>query len=290
MWKPSSIFVFVSLVALLAGCGGTSKGAGGQARTRDRTRDVRPAPHSVSAQRGVSWWVPSRPIAGVQQRTVGEGADAAVVLWRSGRRPPRDAVIFLHGYEPEPPSVGAYRGWIRHLTAQGDSVVYPVYQTVNTRPEGYLANAVAGIHAGLSAVRANPASVVAIGHTTGGALVFDYAAVAQAEGLPAPRAVIAVYPGRHPTAGFEVTPVELSRIPAGTRLMAIAGPGDPLPRGDQEARALLEGATQVPAALRSFTSAPYVRSPGPFPMSVVPRRSFWAPTDRLIVQARAGAR
>lgn len=280
----------LATIAMLAGCGSASN----RAPNRLHADSANGVGHRsrLHVTGGVRWWIPAHAIVGVRQRTVGEGVDAAVVLWSKDRRSPtsRTVIVFLHGYQPNPPSAEGYGDWIAHLTSEGDTVIYPVYQTVNTKPEHYLENALAGIRAGLSAVSVDPKGIVLIGHTTGGALAFDCAAVAQREGLPAPRAVVAVYPGRHPVSGFAVTSSDLSDIPASTRLIAIAGPGDPIPNGDQEAHALLDGATHVPMAQRVYMSAPYIRSPGPFPTSLKPRRSFWGPVDSLISQARSVAK
>ncbi len=230
---------------------------------------------------GVRWLYPSEPIPGVSRRLLGNGPRAAVILWRKGSRPPPEAVVFLHGWLPKPPI--AYGAWLRHLAEAGNTIVYPVYQGLLTKPEKLLGNAIAGIAAGLRAVRADPDSVVAVGDTTGGALAFDYAAVAADRGLPGPRAVLAAFPGRNPGRG-EVTPADLSRIPPQTQLAVIAGPGDPIPDGEAQAQALLRGATGVPSELRRYLSAP--RDTGPRGEGRPSRRAFWAPLDRMIAAAR----
>ena len=196
---------------------------------------------------------------------------AAVLLWSEGKAPPRQAIVFLHGWRPVPPFV--YGKWLRHLAAQGNTIVYPVYQQRDDRPEAVLANAIAGIRAGLRAARAEPAGLVAVGHTTGGALAFDYAALAADEGLPGPHAVLAVYPDRKPEGG-EVTPAELSRIPPQTRLAVIAGPGDPVPDGEAQARALLGAAERVPGARRRYLTAP--RGAETYLDTAAVRRAVWA--------------
>ncbi|MBA3866011.1 MAG: alpha/beta hydrolase fold domain-containing protein, partial [Solirubrobacterales bacterium] len=208
-------------------------------------RATEPAPPPASIQ----WTTPARPIPGLTQRLVGTGPRGAAVLWPAGGKPPRDVIVFFHGWLPGPPS--SESEWLRHLAMEGNTIVYPVYQTARGRPEGFRANALAGIRAGLRAVDADPDRVVAIGRTTGGALAFDYAAVARSHGLPTPSAVLAVFPGRNPGNGL-VTPADLSRIPSQTRLAVIAGPGDSIPDGAAQARALLRSATRVPAGRRAY--------------------------------------
>jgi acetyl esterase/lipase len=210
-----------------------------------------------------------------------------MLLWSAGHPLPRNVVVFLHGWQALPPYV--YGDWLRHLAAEGNTIVYPVCQGAATRPHQVLDIALAGIAAGLRAAHADPSAVVSIGHSTGGVIAFDYAALAGSRGLVGPRAVLAVYPGRNPPGG-EIPTADLSAIPPSTRLEVIAGPGDPIPAGNAQADALLAGATRVSSRWRSLVSAPYQRSSGPFPVSAAPRRSFWAPADRLIAQARSPVR
>jgi len=210
-----------------------------------------------------------------------------MLLWSAGHPPPRNVVVFLHGWQALPPYV--YGDWLRHLAAEGNTIVYPVCQGARTRPQAVLDVALAGIATGLRAAHADPNAVVTIGHITGGVIAFDYAAVAGSRGLPGPRAVLAVYPGRNPPGG-EIPTANLSAIPPSARLEVIAGPGDPIPAGNAQAHALLAGATRVSSAHRSLVRAPYQRSSGPFPVSSAPRRSSWAVADRLIAQVRSAAR
>lgn len=72
----------------------------------------------------------------------------------------------------------------------------------------------------------------------------------------------------------------------GARLGASGTPAFSLTRR----RTLLLDAKRVPRRLRTFVRAAYVRSPGPFPKSLVPRRSYWRLADQLIAAARGGGR
>lgn len=250
----------LAALALVAGCGGDS--GGGEADTAESPQ--------------VFWLGEQRRIEGVRQRTVGEGAEAAVLLWRSGAPPPEEAVVFLHGARSLPPAT--YGEWLAHLARRGNTIVYPAYQAEPEGTEAFLPHALAGIRAGLEDTEVDPDSLVAIGHVTGGPLAFDYAAVAEEEDLPVPRSVLAVYPSRNPPSG-EIPAADLAAIDPGTLLAAVAGPGDPLPDGDAEARALLREATEVPPERRRFLEAPP-------PPALDPPRSVWAVADRLIAAAR----
>lgn len=230
----------------------------------------------------VLWLYPARPIPGLEQRMVGRGARGAAVLWREGRQPPRQVVVFLHKWEAVPP--WTYREWLRHLAERGTTIVYPAYALPRgTEPEDYLDNALAGIEAALDILGPDPTVVAAVGETTGAALAFDYAAVATEHGLPPPRAVFTAFPGRDPPNGT-VTPADLSEIAPGTLLTVVSGPANGLPRGDAQARAQLRGATRVPPARRAYLSAP--PNTGPRATNPASRRAFWKPLDRLLAAVR----
>lgn len=272
----------VVVSSLLASCGGGSHGKAGAG--------LPAAPMAATAD----WRLPERAIPGVSERFVGNGVRGAELLWPTGESPPRRAVVFLHGWQAMPPYF--YGAWLRHLVTEGNTVIYPVYQAAGTSPAALVDNALAGIAAGLRAFRADPSSVVAIGHTTGGAIAFDFAALAGREGLPVPRAVLAVYPARNPPGG-EIPLAKLSLIPAGTLLEAASGPGNRLPHGRAQALALLNAASRVPARRRIYEriqpvspAVPAAVSPAvPAPGSAADRRALWAPADRLIARARTGA-
>jgi hypothetical protein len=274
-----AVYVSVMVLGLLglsvgvAGCGGGSTTSGRALPS--------PAEH---------WITPAERIPGVSQKILGSGARSTVVLWRSGRPMSRRVVLFFHGYGylALPPS--RYAGWLRHLIDEGNTVIYPVYQGRRTPPSQYGTNALAGIEKGVHFVHPEPSRLVAIGHTTGGALAFDYAAVARERGLPAPHAVYSVYPGRKPTVGRPIPPQDLRQIPPSTLLEVVAGPADPIPGGEVTARSLLSDATQVPSAHRHLMLAPYKRPPAGLSFDVEPRRSYWAPADRLIAEARDAAK
>lgn len=254
-------------VLLVPGCGGKSEAGG---RRTDPTASIR-------------WAVPAKPIPDTERRLVGGGPRAAVLIWQAGRRPPRDAVVFLHGWSAVPPSV--YGPWLRHLALEGNTVVYPVYQDATTRPEAVGGNALAGIAAGLRAARARPDRVAALGHTTGGALAFYYAANAAKHDLPPPRGVLAVYPARDPGGG-RVPIGALSGIAPRTAIEVVDGPGNPVVGGRALARRLFRGPDQVPSGRRALRRAGDPRPSGPVRADAKAQRAFWLAADRLIARAR----
>lgn len=277
--RPTIAALVVAVAALAAGaCSGgddpstvdAEGGAGG-----NRTLTV---PDAAGA-------LPLRPIPGLRQRVVGRGPTAAALVWEGSEDPSRNAIVFVHAWGRLPAMPFAYRGWIRHLTKREITVVFPIYQDVTTTPGEAAENAFQGIAAGLDEIDARRDTLVVAGHTTGGALAFDYAASAADLGGPRPRGVLAVYPGRNP--GEErIEPADLSRIASGTRVAVVTGPGNPVVEGGRQARRLLTAVDHVPSALRRRHVARDERPDGPFRDDAAARRAFWRPLDGLIAQVR----
>ena len=219
---------------------------------------------------------------------VGRGARGAVILRPSPAlaRPP--VVVFLHGWGLT--RVGNYRGWLRHLAKRGNVVIFPRYQlSERSDPGRARRDAVAGVRAALARVPVDEGSMVVAGHSAGGALAADYAAISGRSRLPRPVAVFSVYPGRA-ILGYPrgIPAANPARISSGTRLIAMAGANDTVV-GQAPARELVRQATRIPVNRRKFV---LVRNPrvsdhlGPTRRSAAARRAFWRRLDVLIKQAR----
>jgi pimeloyl-ACP methyl ester carboxylesterase len=215
----------------------------------------------------------------------GEGPGRVTVVQRAGAEGPLPIVLFLHGWGATEPRF--YAPWIAHLARAGNAVVYPRYQdSIAEPPPQVLGNVLVGMREALGKIDADLDSLVVVGHSAGGALASDYAAIADSVGLPVPRAVLSIYPGRaFRGIRFALPAVDPSRIPAGTRLSVLSGADDGVvdPR---DARAIYDGADR---ARRRFT---VVRTPGasdhlaPQRDTAVARRVFWRRLDALIAAAR----
>jgi dienelactone hydrolase len=164
-------------------------------------------------------------------------------------------VVFLHGWFAVNP--GFYGAWIDHLVRHGRIVIFPRYQNdVGTLPQDFLPNALAAIRDGLGAlavgvghVRPDRAHFALVGHSAGGNLAAQIAAVAADPHADIPRAlaVVAIMPG-------EVIPVrepKLDRIPASTLLLVVVGEDD-LVVGDLRGRQIFVEATAIPRARKRF--------------------------------------
>lgn len=215
----------------------------------------------------------------------GEGPGRVTVIRRADAEGSLPLVLFLHGWGATEPRF--YGPWVEHLARTGNAVVFPRYQdSFAEPPPQVLGNTIVGVRTALEEIDAEAGSLVVAGHSAGGALAADYAAIARSVDLPEPRAVLSIYPGRKFRGiRFAIPAVDPGRIPAGTRLVVLSGADDRVvdPR---DARAIYEGAD---AARRSFE---VVRAPGasdhigPQRDTPVARRVFWRRLDELIAAAR----
>lgn len=162
-------------------------------------------------------------------------------------------VVFFHGWLATNP--GVYGAWINHLTRSGRIVVAPRYQKDwTTPPEKFLPNSIAAIHDALDVlaaaddrVRPDLCQFALIGHSAGGNLAAQVAAVARAEHLPKPKAVVCVTPGE--VREGEGPPLE--GIPNDTLLVVVATEHDWIV-GDRRARQIFLQVAGIPSARKRF--------------------------------------
>lgn len=221
--------------------------------------------------------------------SVGGAPGGAEIVRPAGLRTRLPGVIFLHGWGLVARSV--YRPWVRHLAKLGNEVIVPRYQLNKySVPARALPDALTGIRAALRRAPVAQGTLVVAGHSAGAALASDYAASAPALGLPRPLAVFAAYPGRR-ILGYPggIPQVDPARIPARTRVLAMAGANDVVV-AQAPARELIAAATRVPRTRKRYV---LVRDPavddhyGPTRSGPHARAAFWKPLDRLIARARA---
>jgi pimeloyl-ACP methyl ester carboxylesterase len=254
---PALLAVLTMLA--LAGCGGG---------------EPRPAP----AER--------EPAAGTRlvTETTGRGVQQATII-RPDAPAPLPVLVFLHGWgAPEP---AFYRPWLEHLARRGSAVVYPRYQDSFVQPPRQaLGNVLAALRIALARPGLRTDSLVVAGHSAGGALAADYAALARTARLPAPRAIFAVYPGRRlPRIPDGLPEIPPRRIAPGTRVLALASRADGVV-GTGTARALVRGATRADARLALVADAAADDHQAPLRADAAARSAFWAPLDRLIAGVR----
>ena len=165
-------------------------------------------------------------------------------------------IIFMHGWGGTNPL--HYGAWIDHLVKRGNIVVYPRYQaTLLTARQDFLPNTIAAIKDAFDRlqtesghVRPELKRVAIVGHSLGGLLAANVAAVASEEDLPKMRAVMSVEPGltRSPA---NVPLADLKKIPADTLLLSVAGDRDTLV-DDADAKRIYYESTRVSENNKDF--------------------------------------
>jgi Tol biopolymer transport system component/acetyl esterase/lipase len=193
------------------------------------------------------------PHAGVKSSRHGRGAEE-YWLYEPADPAPASAplVAFLHGWGGiNPQGMGR---WIEHLVRRGNIVVFPRYQMgAISDPKKCTPNALKAVGDAVAElkrgahVRPDLEKFALVGHSNGGYVAANLAALAAAKGLPKPRALMCVQPGKN---GF--SPLEdLSRIPKGTLLLVVGADRDALV-GDRDALPIYEGASAVPEADKNY--------------------------------------
>ncbi len=217
------------------------------------------------------------------EETVGDGPLTTTIVRPADLASPAPVVLFLHGWGATLPRT--YRPWLEHLARRGNAVLYPRYQdSVVTPPPQTLGNALAGVRLALERLEEDRASLVVVGHSAGGALAADYAAIARRVGLPVPRAVYSVYPGRS-LRGVPARIPEIPGIPPGVQVVAAGSTADQVV-GTETARRIARAA---PDGRYEEVRDRAVRDHlGPQRAGRRSRAVFWARLDRLIAAARRG--
>lgn len=156
-------------------------------------------------------------------------------------------VVFVHGFGQMNPK--AYGAWIEHLVRRGAVVLYPKYQAdFTTDAERFVPNTLTAIQHGRNVlqqpgrVRTDMSRWALVGHSAGGLISASVAAMATEHQMPAPRALMAVQPGR--SGIFPLA--DQSKIAANTLMFALVGDQDRIV-GDDDARRIITETRQVPA-------------------------------------------
>jgi len=210
---------------------------------------------------------PSQPLTGpggwqyvhasVTKNRYGKGG-AEYWIFEPDSPKPRTApvIVFLHGWGGMNPLY--YGAWIDHLVKRGNIVIYPRYQANLLTPiRDFTPNTISAIKDALSRLQTESGHVTpdvskfaTVGHSLGGILAANVAALAGEFKLPRVRAVMSVEPGIT-EAPINVPLADLKKIPAETLLLAVAGDQDSLAR-DTDAKRIYYESTRVSAANKNF--------------------------------------
>jgi hypothetical protein len=167
----------------------------------------------------------------------GSGGTEYLVFEPDDPRPESAPVVaFLHGWGALNPA--PYGAWITHIVRRGAVVIYPLYQENLATPTAeFTPNAIRALKLSLARletepghVRPEPGLFALAGHSEGGLLVANIAALARSCSLPVPGAVLSVEPGKsRAVLPWVKTPLaDLSQVEAGTLLVTLAGSSDNL--------------------------------------------------------------
>jgi len=167
-------------------------------------------------------------------------------------------VVFNHGWMGMQPSV--YLGWLHHIVRRGNVVIFPRYQDgLLTMPWAFTPNAILAVRRALARLK-TPAHVAPeldkfaiVGHSAGGAITADMAALAADRGLPKPKALMIVQPGRGTRqAGSPFfRAADYAKIPADVAMLVLVGSDDRIV-ADREAKAIFLGTPQIPADRKDY--------------------------------------
>jgi len=166
-------------------------------------------------------------------------------------------VVFLHGWSGISPK--HYGAWIEHLVRRGNIVIYPRYQaTILTPPDMFTINAIFAVDDALQELESGghvmpklgldeDMNFAVVGHSAGGNITANMAALADNNGLPQPKAVMCVQPGDSdggPLGNGSIDLVDLSTIPAETLLLTVLGDMDDIVT-DLDAKRIFNETTQI---------------------------------------------
>ena len=210
---------------------------------------------------------PSQPLTGpggkqyahasVTKNRYGKGGQEYWIYEPDSPRPrTAPVIIFLHGWGGMNPLY--YGAWLDHLVKRGNIVVYPRYQSSLLTPiRDFTPNTLAAVRDALHRLQTERGHVTpdlgkfaTVGHSLGGLLAANIAALASESKLPRVRAVMSVEPGITESP-INVPLADLKKIPAETLLLAVAGDQDTLVR-DIDAKRIYYESTRVSAQNKDF--------------------------------------
>ena len=242
--------------------------------------------------------------ASVSAAKFGTGA-TAYWLYEPANPKPASAplIVFNHGWLAYIP--GAYQAWTEHLVKHGNIVVYPLYQdSPFTRGNRFTANAIQAVQDAIrelqtgNHVRPELDKFAIVGHSAGGVISADMAVRAQAAGLPAPKALMMVEPGRGLLFGRPGLPCDdYTRLPASALLLVVIGDtystnalfwpaakifqAAPIPAANKNFVRMVSDHHGAPALVADHVSACGQASNRRFPVDALDYYGYWKLCDAL---------
>ncbi len=165
-------------------------------------------------------------------------------------------VIFMHGAGAVNPNI--YGAWIEHIARRGNIVVYPRYQKrIAPAVQFVTDNSINAVRSAIQKLKDSKGpqpdltKIAVVGHSLGGVIAANIAALSDARGIPKPKVLMSVEPGITwlPFLRFEFA--DLSAISPETLMLCVAAEKDNVV-GDIDARKLFEGTPQIPADNKDY--------------------------------------
>lgn len=191
--------------------------------------------------------------AGVRQTRYGFGSRQFWIFEPTDPTPTTaPLIVFNHGYSALKPYY--YQAWVDHLVKRGNIVVYPRYQlgffigVKHATQHAIFSTKLAiflltyGNH-----VRPELEHFAIVGHSLGGGITADMAALAADKNLPEPKAVMPV----QPFVNNLTMMTEFHSIPASTLLLVVVGEDDNVV-GNASGKQIFYTADQIPLENKDF--------------------------------------
>ena len=167
-------------------------------------------------------------------------------------------IVFNHGWGGINPKI--YGAWIEHLVRRGNIVIYPRYQAdLKTPTRDFTINAVEAVKTAIKElqsgkhVRPELDKVGIAGHSAGGQVSANMAALAKEKGIPAHKVVMCIQPGKswNRLQRINIVLEDLRKIPQGTLLVTVAGDMDRVVK-DIDAKRIFKESANVPDKNKDF--------------------------------------
>ncbi|HSE40036.1 MAG TPA: alpha/beta hydrolase [Acidobacteriota bacterium] len=168
-------------------------------------------------------------------------------------------VVFLHGWGATNPAI--YGAWLDHLVKRGNIVIYPRYQeSFRTPLKDLTPNAIQAIQSAIQLLQTEDGHVkpelshfAVAGHSAGGIISANVAALAKEKGLPQVLALMPIEPARtwNPTPRMNIPLEDLGKISSNTLLLSIAGDKDFLAK-DTDAKRIYKESVLIPSENKDF--------------------------------------
>ncbi len=165
-------------------------------------------------------------------------------------------IIFNHGWLATNPQV--YGAWIHHLVRRGNIVVYPQYQNIITDFGEMTGNAMDAVKDAIAElqngehIKPQLDKIAIVGHSMGGIITANMAALYAAKDLPEPKALMLVESARGiQDMRWDILTEQLDLIPKTILMLVLVGSEDTI-AGVEGGKKIFYGTPQIPLENKDF--------------------------------------